>query len=239
MGRGKFGLSWIARSSFGTASSKRRLRKYAPPITLKTVPNRPRGLSRNEASACSIAMSGRPAQLLRKPLIYQPRAKYQSAPYAGGGTHARGGRKPGELPGGRREPKSPEATGVAPRRQEPSRHGRRRGSAPRAETCGRGGLRPGVSFSGSIRSALQAGGSESCRVLGIDRVMRRSVTSRRVEPCRFAARPAPREIRTRGNLICEPPRRPARSIPQNVAEQPRPCCTRHEASRVVRVLGTP
>jgi hypothetical protein len=52
----KLGSSCIARSSLGTASSKRRARKCAVPIT--PVPTRARGLSRSEVSSCSIAMSG-------------------------------------------------------------------------------------------------------------------------------------------------------------------------------------
>src|SRR5262249_21960006 len=66
----------IARSSFGTASSKRRLKKWAWPITLSDVPTRARGLRRSAASTCSIAMSGWPAQALRMPLTSQPRAEF-------------------------------------------------------------------------------------------------------------------------------------------------------------------
>ena len=62
-------------SSFGAASSKRRLKSSAAPITLKTWPNRPRGLRRSEASAHSIAPSNWPAKSLRMAPMYQPRAK--------------------------------------------------------------------------------------------------------------------------------------------------------------------
>jgi hypothetical protein len=72
---GKLGSSSIARSSFESASSKRRLNNSAAPITLNTWPYRPCGLKRSEVSANSIARSNWPAKSLRMPPMYQPRAK--------------------------------------------------------------------------------------------------------------------------------------------------------------------
>src|SRR5215472_17107061 len=48
----ELGSSWIARSSFGTASSKRHAKKCAWPIMLSAVPTRTRGLSRSAVSTC-------------------------------------------------------------------------------------------------------------------------------------------------------------------------------------------
>src|SRR3979490_686950 len=64
-----------ATRSLAAASSNRRLKNKAMPIPVSGAPKRSRGLRRNEASKCSIARSGLPANSLSTALQYQPRAK--------------------------------------------------------------------------------------------------------------------------------------------------------------------
>ncbi len=61
--------SWIARSSFGTASSNRRLKKCAAPTKQSGVPMRARGLSRSAVFDMLDREIGLAATILSAPLM--------------------------------------------------------------------------------------------------------------------------------------------------------------------------